>query len=155
MNIARFLTEERIVLDLDDRFDDEPPPDVDAVVECMADLLEHSSVIVNATRLRQDLLNSQRRTPSLLGEGLFLPHVRTLQARRLALAVAISRNGLDLGADDDIPVRLVIAMVGPTYDDKQYLQFYKRLSERLESEGAVERVLAAELPGEVLRELSG
>lgn len=155
MNIARFLTEERIVLDLDDHFDDESAPDVDAVVGFMADLLEHSSAIVNATRLRQDLLNSQRRTPSLLGEGLFLPHVRTLQARNLVLAVAISRNGLDLGADDEFPVKLVIAMVGPTYDDKQYLQFYKRLSEQLGQKGAVERVLAAELPGEVLRELSG
>lgn len=155
MNIARFLTEERILLDLDDRFTDETPPDLDTVVERMTDLLEHSSVIVNATKLRQELLNSQRREPSFLGEGLFLPHVRTLQARRLVIAVAISRAGLDLGAHDEIPIRLVIAMVGPTYDDKQYLQFYKRLSERLGHEGAIERVLSAELPGEVLRELSG
>ncbi|MFT7462234.1 MAG: PTS system nitrogen regulatory IIA component [Pseudohongiellaceae bacterium] len=154
MNIARFLTEQRIDLSLDGIFDEDTEPSRDVVLEHMADLLEQSTVIVNATKMRQELLNSQRRTPTLVGEGLFLPHVRTMQARRLTMAVAVSQNGLDLGAPDDEPIRLVIAMVGPTYDDKQYLQVYKRLSVRLQSPGAIERVVAAEQPGVVLRELS-
>jgi PTS system nitrogen regulatory IIA component len=154
VNIARFLTEQRIDLSLDGIFDEDTEPSRDVVLEHMADLLEQSTVIVNATKMRQELLNSQRRTPTLVGEGLFLPHVRTMQARRLTMAVAVSQNGLDLGAPDDEPIRLVIAMVGPTYDDKQYLQVYKRLSVRLQSPGAIERVVAAEQPGVVLRELS-
>jgi len=159
MNIARYLTEQRIDLALDALLTDEASgdavePSLDLVIEHMADLLEQSSVIVNAKKMRQELLNSQRRTPTLVGHGLFLPHVRTLQARRLTMAVAVSRAGIDLGAPDDEPVHLVIAMVGPTYDDKQYLQVYKRISETLGDPEAVERVAAAELPGEVLRELS-
>lgn len=158
MNIARFLTEQRIDLDLDaladDFVEDEAASARDIVLEHMADLLERSSVVVNATKMRQELLNSQRRTPTMLGDGLFLPHVRTLQARRLTMAVGVSRNGLDLAGPDVAPIRLVIAMVGPTYDDKQYLQVYRRLSQSLGHPGAIERVVAAELPGEVLRELS-
>lgn len=159
MKIARYLTEQRIDLALDallvdDASGDAMEPSRDLVIEHMADLLVQSSVIVNATKMRQELLNSQRRTPTFVGHGLFMPHVRTLQARRLTMAVGVSRAGLDLDAPDEEPIRLIIAMVGPTYDDKQYLQVYKRLSERLCDPQAVERVIAAELPGEVLRELS-
>ena len=159
MKIARFLTEQRIDLALDallidDASGDGVEPSRDQVIEHMADLLEQSSVIVNATKMRQELLNSQRRTPTFTGHGLFMPHVRTMQSRRLTMAVAVSRAGLDLGAPDDEPIRLVIAMVGPTYDDKQYLQVYKRLSEKLCDPEAIERVVAADQPGEVLRALS-
>ena len=155
MNLARFLTEERVDLRLDDAFDDEHEASVETLAAHMAELLTHSQQIVNATKLRVDLLNAERRSPTLPGHGLSMPHVRTLQARRLVLAVGVSQAGLtELPTPDDEPVRLVIAMVGPTYDDKQYLQVYKRLSERLQDPDWLRTVLEAEAPGEVVRALS-
>ena len=161
MNLARYLKEERVDLELDAAFplpDDEEqahPATVESVTEHMCDLLTRSEAIVNETKLRLDLVNRERRTASLLGNGLFLPHVRTLQARRLVMAVGVSAAGLPLGAEDGEPVRLVIALVGPTYDDKAYLQVYKRLSEKLSDEDSVNAVLQAERAGEVVRALSG
>lgn len=155
MNLARFLSEERVDLALDEAFDDEHPLDVESLAAHMAELLVQSDQIVNATKLRTDLVNAARRDLSLPGHGLALPHVRTLQARKLVMAVAVSQAGLDLPTPDDEPLRLVIAMVGPTYDDKQYLQVYKRLSERLQDPDGVRAVLEASEPGEVLRALSG
>ncbi|RKY17037.1 MAG: hypothetical protein DRQ55_16710 [Planctomycetota bacterium] len=156
MNIARFLKEQRIDLELDALFDDdERPASMELLTAHMCSLLEQSEQIVNATRLRTDLMNAQRRDPSLLGQGLAMPHVRTLQARRPVLAVGVSRAGLPLDTPDDEPVRLVIALVGPSYDDKQYLQIYKLLSERLLQDGTLEAVLGADEPGQVVRALSG
>jgi len=155
MKLARFLTEERVDLNLDDAFDDEHELTVDSLATHMAGLLCHSDQIVNETKLTVDLVNAARRDLSLAGHGLALPHVRTLQARRLVLAVAVSRAGLELPTPDDEPLRLVIAMVGPTYDDKQYLQVYKRLSERLQDPDGISAVLDASEPGEVVRALSG
>lgn len=154
MNLARFLREERVDLHLDERFDDDHPATVESLAEHMAGLLELSDDVVNPSKLRLDLVNREKRAPSLLGLGIAMPHVRTLQARKLVMAVAISEEGLDLDAPDDEPVRLAVAIVGPPYDDKQYLQVYKRLSERLLEEGAVEAILAAESPGEVVRAIS-
>lgn len=154
MNLARFLKEERIDLDLDAAFDEEHPATVETLVEHMAGLLERSEQIVNPTKLRLDLINREKRAPSLLGSGVALPHVRTLQARRLVIAVAVSREGLELDTPDDEPVRLVVALVGPPYDDKQYLQVYKRLSDNLKDGDGMRSVLEADEPGEVLRALS-
>lgn len=154
MNLARFLTEERVDLDLDEVFDEERPATVESVTEHMATLLERSQQIVNATKMRTDLVNRERRSASLLGDALFMPHVRTLQARRLVMAVGISREGLALPTPDDVPVQLVISFVGPTYDDKLYLQVYKRLSERLTISGWIDRIVQSSQPGEVVRALS-
>jgi len=156
VNLARFLTEARVDLDLDGRFDPETHPlSVDSLSEHMAGLLASSDAVVNANKLRLDLVHRERRAPSLLGGGVALPHVRTLQARRLVMAVGLSRSGLALPTPDDQPLQLVVAIVGPPYDDRQYLQVYKLLSERLAEPGMLQEVLAARQPGEVVRLLSG
>ena len=154
MNIARFLKEDRIDLELDSRFDEDHPPTVESLAEHMAALLQSSDGVVNPNKLRLDLLNRERRTPSLLGSGVAMPHVRTLQARRLVMAVGISRAGLPLPTPDELPVRVAVALVGPPYDDKVYLQVYRRLSERLLEDGVLDAIVAAEQPGEVVRALS-
>lgn len=156
MNLARFLKEERVDLDLDAAFDaEERPATVEGVADHMVGLLERSDALVNVTKLRLDLVQRERRAPSLLGHGVALPHVRTLQARRLVLAVAVSRAGLDLGAPDGEPVHLVVALVGPTYDDKLYLQVYRLLSERLLLPGTLDAARTAREPGELVRAISG
>ena len=155
MNLSRYLKEERVDLHLDDAFSEDEPPTIESVAEYVCGLLELSDAVVNPTKLRNDLVNRERRAPTLLGHGVAMPHVRTLQARRLVMAVAISKQGLPIETPDGVPVRLVIGFVGPTYDDKAYLQVYKRLSERLTDEGFIDAIVSAEQEGEVVRALSG
>ena len=154
MNLGRWLAEERVDLDLDAAFDADHPPDVEALAERMASLLETSPEVVNAAKLRSDLVLRERRAPSLPGHGVALPHVRTLQARKLVLAVAVSRAGLVLPTPDGQAVRLVVALVGPPYDDKAYLAAYKSLGERLQRPGWIDAVCDCRARGEVLRALS-
>ncbi|HTE06587.1 MAG TPA: PTS sugar transporter subunit IIA [Planctomycetota bacterium] len=154
MNLSRYITEERIDLDLDAAFDAEHPPDHEAVVRHLATLLERSADIVNASKLLTDLANREKRAPSFPGHGVAMPHVRTLQARKLVLAVAVSRAGLPLPTPDGEPVHLLLALVGPPYDDKAYLNVYRALGERLEQPGWIDAVLQARAPGEVVRALS-
>ncbi len=155
MNPARFLDESRVDLALDAVFgQDEDGPSLEALANHMVDLLATSEDVVNPTKLRNDLINRERRAPSLLGRGVAMPHVRTMQARKLVMAVGVAHDGLVLeGTPDGEPVRLVIAIVGPPYDDRAYLQVYKRLGERLLDDAWVARLVAAEHPGEVLRAL--
>ncbi len=165
MNLGRFLDEGRIDLDLDALIRDAaasdadpdagPPVSHEALVRHMATLLVTSDEVVNATRLENDLVLRERREATLLGQGVAMPHVRTLQARKLIIAVGISHAGLAIpGTPDGEPVRLVISFVGPTYDDKVYLLAYRRLGERLQEEWWVQSMLEAESPGEIVRALS-
>lgn len=154
MNLARFLDESRVDLDLDAAFSGEIDPTIEHLAEHMATLLSQSHDVVNATKLRTDLINREKRAASLLGHGVALPHVRTLQARKPIMAVGISREGLAMPTPDNAPIRLVIGLVGPSYDDRTYLQIYKRLGERLDEPHAVDAIVASEMPGEVIRALS-
>lgn len=169
MNLARFLKEERVDLDLDalvtqrdaelaeagEEVDEHAPLDFERVVEHMAELLLRSDQVGNARKLTQELVQCQRRTATLLGRGVAMPHVRTMQVRRLVMAVGVSRHGLPVdGTPDDEPLRLVVALVAPTYDDKTSLQVQRRIGEKLEEEGWLDEVLAAEEPGEVVRALA-
>jgi len=151
VNLARYLDESRVDLDLDAAFADAPEPGYEALVLHMADLLAQSPDVVNANKLRTDLVNRERRAASLLGSGVALPHVRTLQARRLILAVAVSRGGVAIPTPDDQPVRISIAVVGPPYDDKSYLAAYRALGERLQRPDWIEELVLSDAPGEVLR----
>ncbi len=155
MNLARYLGEERVDLHLDDAFDADHPATHEGVVRHMAGLLADSPDVVNTSKLTTDLVNRERRAPSLPGHGVAMPHVRTLQARRLVLAVAVSRAGLAVPTPDDVPVRLVIALVAPPYDDRLYLTAYRVLGERLAATGWIDRVVASAQPGEVVRSLGG
>ncbi len=154
MNLARYLDESRIDLDLDGAFAEDREPTHEAFVAHMAGLLATSADIVNTTKLRTDLANRERRSPSLPGSGVALPHVRTLQARRLVMAVAVSRGGLAIPTPDAMPVRLAIALVGPPYDDKIYLSAYRALGERLQSPEWIDEVVSSHAPGEVVRALT-
>jgi len=154
VNFSRYIAEDRVDLDLDAAFDADHPPDHEAVVLHMAGLLARSPEIVNASKLRTDLVNREKRAPSLPGHGVAMPHVRTLQARKLVLAVAVSHAGLALGAPDEQPIGLVIAIVGPPYDDKAYLAMYRALGEQLQQPEWVQSVMAAVAPGEVVRALN-
>ncbi len=154
MNFSRYIAEDRVDLDLDAAFDADHPPDHEAVVLHMAGLLSRSPEVVNANKLRTDLVNREKRAPSLPGHGVAMPHVRTLQARKLVLAVAVSHAGLALDAPDELPIRLVIALVGPPYDDKAYLAMYRALGEQLQQPEWVASVMQAVAPGEVVRALS-
>jgi len=154
MNPARFLSEDRVDLDLDARFDEEHPATVESLAEHMGALLARSEDVLNEKRLVTDLVQCERRQPALLGDGIAYPHVRTKQARRPILACGISREGLELPAPDGLPVRVVVALVGPPYDDRLYLQVHRALGERMATDGWVEGLVAADQAGEVLRALA-
>lgn len=154
MNLGRWLAEERVDLDLDAAFDSEHPAQVETLATRMAALLATSPDIVNASKLRTDLVLRERRAPSLPGHGVAMPHVRSLQARRLVLAVGVSRAGLPLPTPDGEPVRLVIALVGPPYDDRSYLAAYRSLGEKLARADWIDGVCAATARGEVVRALA-
>lgn len=165
MRLTRYLKEDYIRVDLDEGLaleneDGEPLSKRQVldlkreVISRLVDLLDLSGRAGNPTKLLNDLFNREKRASTAVGSGVVIPHVRTMQARELAMAVGISRRGLPWGAPDRQPVRVFIAIVAPPYEDRAYLQVYRRIGELFSDPTSAAEILDAEAPGEIIRILN-
>ena len=163
MRITRYIREDLIRLEMETRrdpemeelFEDRPDRITavyrERVLGEVADLLEGSGRIGNRNKLYNDLLNREKRACTAIGQAFAIPHVRTMQARDTVMGFLRSFSGIPFGAPDGLDVHIFLPIVGPPYDDRVYLRIYRRIGELLSEEGILERFLAVDQPGEVIR----
>jgi mannitol/fructose-specific phosphotransferase system IIA component (Ntr-type) len=171
MRLNQFLKEDQVALDFaptlpmrpEDEDPDAPPSprqlwaEKEAILEALVSLLDRSQKVGNRKKLLNDLVNRERKATTGLGNRIALPHVRTPNAKGFAMAVALVRSGEGLGFDsvDGEPVRVLIAMVAPAYDDRFYTKVERDLAAAFaRGPRLVDELLAAASPGEVIRILS-
>jgi mannitol/fructose-specific phosphotransferase system IIA component (Ntr-type) len=161
--LRRLLTEDVVLIDPEvPELPEECEPDSNRAkrlvrewwIGLCAELLDRGGKVSHLRRLTEDLDNREKRATMLIGEGVALPHVRTMQARELAAAAIVFRTPVDLGAPDEEPIRLILAVVSPPYDDQSYLKLYKRLGAALKDTELLEWLEWVENPGEVVRLLA-
>jgi nitrogen PTS system EIIA component len=160
MNLRRFLRPEMIKLRMETRWVEPEDPEAnleklrfrtkEAVIRELAVLLAGSDRVGNESKLFTDLWNREKKATTALGKGIAIPHVRTMQAKDLIIAVALSPEGIPFEAPDGDPVRLFLAMVAPPYDDTLYLRALKVISTVASTEGMLERLFTAKDPHEVI-----
>ena len=104
--------------------------------------------------LLEAFLEREKVASTGIGNGLAIPHIRTLQAKELIVAVGLSRDGIDFDAMDREKVHVFVAMVTPPYEDKLYLRVLKSLGNAFSAPGVKASLLEAKNAGEVMRVLS-
>ncbi len=161
MNISRFMTPELIKLELDYRF--QQPEDEEelspkllwdvkrAVLEELVELLERSDEIRNPSKALTDLYNRERKATTAIGNGIAVPHVRTIQAKSFVIGLCRTEEGLPFDSLDGEPVHVFIPMVAPPYDDSLYLRVFKAIAELVQYPRFMEKLMEAESPHEVIR----
>jgi mannitol/fructose-specific phosphotransferase system IIA component (Ntr-type) len=165
MRLNRFLKEEFIRLHLDEGLvleneDGEPLSKRQreeikkTVLGRLVEMLDKSGKVSNATKILNDIFHREKRHHMYIGHGVALPHVRTMQARGLAMAVGVADQPIPWGEDEEDAADIFIAMVAPPYEDKLYLQVYRRLGELFTLHHAGETLREAETPGEIIRYLN-
>jgi len=164
--IARFLKPEYVQLGLVNGHYDSIDPDKDrakelarlkeSVVDEITDLFMKTEVVRNRHKFFLDLLNRERKATTAVGQGVAVPHVRSMQPRSLAIVFARSREGVEYDAPDGEPVHIFFGIAAPPYDDKVFLQFYKWVAQSfLQEEWLSAALLEAEDEHEIIRILSG
>lgn len=167
MNFRRFLIPDAIRLSLHThaRPDGELVDDFDpagqqnlmrvreGVIGELTDLLAATGRMANRNRLFRDLYNREKKAVTAVGQGVALPHVRTLQVKSFVMAFGRSQEGLPFDAPDEEPVHLFFAMAAPPYDDRTYLKVYRSLAKLLLDPEHHQQFLTAEEPSEILRAL--
>jgi len=160
LNIARFMSEELIKLELEtvtpeyvegSSVEKWRQRSKEMVLDELVSVLEASGQIGNRTKFLTDFVNRERKATTAIGYGLAIPHIRSMQAKNFMLGFARSSRGYDFGALDEEPTRLFFVMAAPPYDDMQYLRVFKALAETLRYESFREELLSLQTPYEVIR----
>ena len=114
-----------------------------ALLNCKANLDKEALVAV--------LLERERLGSTGIGDGIAIPHIRSLQAKEFMIAFARSTGGYDFESLDQKPTHLFFVMAAPPYDDTLYLKVFKTLAEMLRVESFREELMSINSPGEVIR----
>jgi mannitol/fructose-specific phosphotransferase system IIA component (Ntr-type) len=124
------------------------------VLDELVELFEGSGKVVNRSKLLTDLTNRERKATTGIGDGIAIPHVRTLQARDFILCFARSTPGIEFDALDQKPVHLFVGLIAPPYDDKLYLEVYRELALIFKSERAREVLMSTPDEHEAIKIIS-
>lgn len=127
----------------------------EATFSVLTDLLDRTGKVGNAKKLYLDLMNREKKASTAVGDGLAIPHVRTMQVRELIMGFARARRPLPYDAPDGKPVENFIVVVGPSYDDKTYLKIYKSIAEIFRFDSVRQRLRDATEEHEIYRIFDG
>jgi PTS system fructose-specific IIC component len=168
VSFGRFFREELIKLELESRPETlaeglEPTPEAlerlrwrskERVMEELAALFAAGGEIRNQHKFLLDLVNREKKASTAIGDGLAVPHVRSLQPRKLVVCFARSTPGVEYDAPDGQPAHLFFGVAAPSYDDAVYLRLYKWLvGAFLREDWLRGALMAAESPGDAVRVL--
>jgi Kef-type K+ transport system membrane component KefB/mannitol/fructose-specific phosphotransferase system IIA component (Ntr-type) len=104
-----------------------------------------ASLVAHVERdaLARAVLARERIMPTGVGYGVAIPHARLPGLARAVIALGVIPAGVDFGAPDGEPARIVALVVTPEQDDGLQLEILADLARALSDEATRERVLAA------------
>jgi mannitol/fructose-specific phosphotransferase system IIA component (Ntr-type) len=160
MNISRYLSED--LIDLDFRVELESPPEEnnsnkwrernkERILRDLVAIIGKSGKTGNDSKLVIDFINRERKASTAIGDGVAVPHIRSMQAKDLIIGFARSVEGLDFDSPDNLPTHLFFVMAAPPYDDELYLKVFKALSENFQYEIFREELMNAQIPYDIIR----
>jgi PTS system fructose-specific IIC component len=163
MNLARYIRPEFIRMELQTTTPPEPEEPYnpekfrwsvkEAVITEMVDLIASSGRVGNIRKLRNDLINRERKATTGLSQGVAIPHVRTREAREFTMAFGRSTPGIDFDCLDGGLAHLFFVFVAPPYDDTLYMRVYKQMAEAFTYDDAARVFMEANDEGEIIRAL--
>ena len=161
MDISRYLKPDLIKLEMETEINIDPnsslhPDKVlwmrkETILKELVDLLDISGKVGNRHKLLIDLVNREKKATTGIGQGIALPHVRTMQAKEFIMGLARSKKGYDFDSMDKKPVHLFFVMAAPPYEDALYLKVFKALAEILRFDYFREELLNVSSEYEIIR----
>ncbi|MBD3167866.1 MAG: PTS fructose transporter subunit IIA [candidate division Zixibacteria bacterium] len=162
MNFTRFLKPELIKLEMEstDPVADEDNPvspekllwdGKEMIINELAELLDNSENVRNVKRLSRDLFLREKKASTGIGQGIAIPHVRTIQVSDFVIGFARSTPGLQFDTLDGEPAHLFFPMAAPPDDDTLYLRVFKELAEAFKFDMFRKTLMAAQDEYEAIR----
>ncbi|MGL5286474.1 MAG: PTS fructose transporter subunit IIABC [Aeromonas sp.] len=116
----------------------------------MASMLASAGKVGDKQQFVADLWAREELDNTGFEQGVALPHAKSSAVTAPAVAVGISRAGIDYGAEDGEPSRLFFMIASPAGGANHHIEVLAELSSKLIEEGFIARLLAAATPTEAL-----
>ncbi len=121
--------------------------------ELSAMLATGAGVPDRAGEIRRAIEEREALLSTGVGGGIALPHARTSALGSLQMAVGTTREPVEFGAVDELPVRLVWMLAAPVSASGLHVRTLARISGLLRDETVRERLVDAGSPQEFLDRL--
>ncbi|MDO2949640.1 PTS fructose transporter subunit IIABC [Aeromonas simiae] len=122
----------------------------EAVFSEMARLLARQGRIGDERQFVADLWERESLGNTGFEEGVALPHAKSVAVLQPAVAIGISRAGIDYGAEDGQPSHLFFMIASPAGGADHHIEVLAELSTKLIEEGFIARLLRATTPADAL-----
>ena len=141
--ITTLINEQLIALDLKATRKEE-------VFTEMTRLLAAQGKVSDEQQFVKDLWAREELDNTGFEEGVALPHAKSAAVSTPAVAIGISRNGIDYGAEDGKPSKLFFMIASPAGGANHHIEVLAELSAKLIEEGFIDALLAAKTPADAL-----
>jgi len=114
----------------------------DAVLVEMVDRLVASGKVRAREVILHTVRERERIWPTAIGKGVAIPHGRSLVVPELTIVFGRTTAGVDFGAEDGDPVRLVFLILAPYHDkENRYLPALGKVVELVADDATREQLL--------------
>ena len=113
------------------------------VLTNLINLLAGHRAIRDLDELRDAIFERERIMSTGVGKGLALPHAKTHAVRESIAAFAVSKEPIEFGSIDNIPVRLIFLLVGTEAAKSEHIKILSRVSRLMNRDDFRNRLLKA------------
>ena len=134
-------------------------PNKTEAIHALASYLEKQGIVSEAESVAQSCLEREKLSTTAVGDGIAMPHCRKSEVDHVVVACAIlkERRGIEWGAPDGRPVRLIFLLVSPDAKPEQNLHALHGIATALAKRDFDQKLQEAARQGkveELFRELS-
>ena len=116
------------------------------LLRILAEKIAARGLVRNPEELYQKLWEREQIGSTGIGSGLAIPHCKLQGLAKGVVAVGIVPGGVDFGAADGRPVRLVFLVISPNESPAEHLQVLAAISRWVKADRHAEGVLALDDP---------
>ncbi|HIF9237220.1 TPA: PTS fructose transporter subunit IIABC [Photobacterium damselae] len=122
----------------------------DQVFAEMAEMLTQQGKVANKEQFIADIYAREELGNTGFEEGVALPHAKSAAVASPAVAIGVSRQGIEYGAEDGLPSKLFFMIASPDGGANHHIEVLAELSSKLIEDGFIDAFLAAKTSEEAL-----
>ena len=132
-------------------FPDLPAQDRAAVLRALAGQIAGLGLVRDAEDLFQKLWEREQLGSTGIGSGIAIPHCKIPGLGQGVVAIGMVPGGVDFGAADGQPVKLLFLVLSPSAAPAEHLQVLATISRWIKADRSADRILELREPEEVIR----
>ncbi|QIL85328.1 PTS transporter subunit EIIA [Vibrio sp. HDW18] len=121
-----------------------------AVFEELTNILHAQGRISDKALFIKDIQAREALGNTGFEDGVAIPHAKSAAVIQPAVAIGVSRHGIDYGAEDGLPSKLFFMIASPEASDDHHIEVLAELSAKLIEEGFIDAFLNAQSPEQAL-----